>query len=59
MGLRVNCPVCGAFVDAREATSEGNYPGAMVFRTIQVRLGPEHRRVCRHWREKEPDERPA
>lgn len=48
--MRINCPRCGVFVEARHTTTEGNYPGAMVLDAFQVRLGPEHRRPCMHWR---------
>jgi hypothetical protein len=44
------CPECGQDVEVRRVDAEANYPGALVWKSIQVRRGPEHAPRCRHWR---------
>jgi len=51
------CPECGAVVETRRAEFEANYPGAIVWNGIQVRLGPEHHRRCKHYRAERIDRR--
>jgi hypothetical protein len=45
----MSCPECGARVEYRVVEESANYPGAMVFRGLQVKLGPEHEPTCRHY----------
>ena len=49
----MNCPECGALVEAREATVGLHHvvPG------FQVRRGPVHERRCPHWRRDRPEDR--
>ena len=55
--MKFPCPDCGVKVEARYGTTEGNYPGALVFRGVQVRRGPEHRPRCVEWRSAPSEER--
>ena len=57
--MRAPCPQCHAEVETRRTDVEANYPGSLVFAALQVRLGPEHERRCRHWRREEVWERQA
>jgi hypothetical protein len=48
--MKAPCPECGVEVEARYGSSEANYPGAIIWRGLQFKRGPEHRRNCRHYR---------
>ena len=51
---KIPCPECGERVEYRRVEEFGNYPGAMVWRGLQVRLGPEHDRRCKHYESVRP-----
>jgi hypothetical protein len=48
---KIPCPECGERVEYRRVELETNYPGAIVWRSLQVKLGPEHERWCGHYKQ--------
>lgn len=47
-----NCPECGALVEVR--TIDVETASLLVYKTVQVKLGPKHQRQCPSWRRENP-----